>query len=587
MKKTTTLISLFLFIVNVGLSQFSQLKQRPAINQSNLLHSCIAKSSSNSSFYILATTVQVGNTNNIALQKLDTNGITIWEKEVFYSSDDKVLDVIVDKKDDIIIVGYTQKTGKKQLLIAKYNTNGVLINDFILHSQFSIIGTKIIESKLESSYYIGGFEFEDELPFNMVGHGLVLAVSTDLNIKKWEKFYKGTDVNNSITDIVELPNKKLFLTGSIGHDIYGQDVFAAIVDPLLKGAITPNGNLSFSLNIDASLGASAVYNSADDEISLLFNSGITNNMFITTISNATTASPTATYTGLKMDIRLLDGYSGFKLLQSIDDPDNLVIVGYYKSFPQQNIGLGIFVMEVDKVTGVLPVSIKLWNPTGVNTGVQFEGGDVLSLFSSHTGANSPYFHTPNIAVTSHNSLYYVGLTPDKISNYTEVGIIEFDKRIMFASSPCLKAVDYTPGTFEADAMYATEEKSTSWHSNPKAEPESVFFIYPLYCQMNPSPIISETGSRNSVVSSIEEENTGLAKLNCYPNPVMNELTISIPGSEIMDVKVFDMIGNLVTQSSYSSVSKSTLDTHDWIKGMYLVHVISSDGLVSKSKIIKN
>ena len=114
MKKTTTLISLLLFIVNVGLSQFSQLKQRPAINQSNLLHSCIAKSSSNSSFYILATTVQVGNTNNIALQKLDTNGITIWEKEVFYSSDDKVLDVIVDKKDDIIIVGYTQKTGKKQ-----------------------------------------------------------------------------------------------------------------------------------------------------------------------------------------------------------------------------------------------------------------------------------------------------------------------------------------------------------------------------------------------------------------------------------------------------------------------------------------
>ncbi len=586
MKKTITFLTL-LFTLNICYSQFSQLKQRPSNEQSNLLHSCIAKSKLSSAFYVLATNVCNGNTNKIAIQKLNTSGVTLWEKELYYSDDDKVLDVVVDKSDNIIIVGYTKKTRKKQLLIAKFNTNGVLIKDFILHSEFSTVGTKIIESKTESSYFIGGFEFEEELSFNMKGHALLMSISKDLLTKRWERFYQGTEINNTITDVVELPNKNLFITGSVGNGQYGQDVLAAIVDPGKKGQIIPNGNFSFTKFIDASLGASAIYNSENDEISLLFNSGIPNRMFVMTISDAATSTPTTTYAGLKMDISLLRGYSGYKLIQSLDDPDNLVIMGYYDFFPQQNTGFGIFAMEFDKLTGVLPASIKLWKPSGNNSGVQFQGGDVLSLFSASTSSNSPYFHTPNISITSHDNEFYVSLTPDKISSFTEVGIIEFDKDLMFATSSCLTALDYTAGVYESEPVSISSEKHFSIYSYPESTEEAVYYTYPTYCQFIFIPHVNRPRSRKSNGSVNENQEESLTKLNCFPNPVMNELTISIPGSNISEIKVFDMIGNLVVQFNYSSVSQSKIDTHDWIKGMYLIQVTSVDGEVSKSKVIKN
>lgn len=75
--------------------------------------------------------------------------------------------------------------------------------------------------------------------------------------------------------------------------------------------------------------------------------------------------------------------------------------------------------------------------------------------------------------------------------------------------------------------------------------------------------------------------------NCirfYPNPVLNELTISIPNDlKIEYLEIYDLTGRLVKTSK---VVEKTIDMNEFSKGSYIVRVYTSEGIIAK-KIIKN
>ena len=81
------------------------------------------------------------------------------------------------------------------------------------------------------------------------------------------------------------------------------------------------------------------------------------------------------------------------------------------------------------------------------------------------------------------------------------------------------------------------------------------------------------------VVGIEEPNAQTAEWNVWPNPVSNVLHIS-DGLDIRRVEVLDLSGRVQATSTGSEVNVSALST-----GLYILRVISSEGIISK-KIIK-
>ena len=81
------------------------------------------------------------------------------------------------------------------------------------------------------------------------------------------------------------------------------------------------------------------------------------------------------------------------------------------------------------------------------------------------------------------------------------------------------------------------------------------------------------------VVGIEEPNAQTAEWNVWPNPVSNVLHIS-DGLDIRRVEVLDLSGRVQATSTGSEVNVSALSA-----GLYILRVISSEGIISK-KIIK-
>jgi pectate lyase len=70
----------------------------------------------------------------------------------------------------------------------------------------------------------------------------------------------------------------------------------------------------------------------------------------------------------------------------------------------------------------------------------------------------------------------------------------------------------------------------------------------------------------------------------YPNPVSNELTISVPNEvNIEGINIYDLTGRLIKESKGSATA---INISDFVNGSYIVSVYSSEGIITK-KIIKN
>ncbi|MEN8929451.1 MAG: T9SS type A sorting domain-containing protein [Flavobacteriales bacterium] len=574
---TTLLVSQFSFC------QFSSLKEKPG---KNLIHSSIAQSKEASGFYVVASTIKDGSNYDINIAKVDILGTTIWERVIDMREDDRVLDVLVDDNDDIVIAGYSGDQYIKDLYVAKFNSSGLLLADFKLKSESSTVGAKILKSEFTNEYFIGGYTYDTELPFNMMGKALLIAVDGKLKRLKWEAEYKLSDVNNTITDIVELPNKNLFITGSLGQNETGQIILAAIVNPRKNGDIVQNGNMSFGILDEYALGASAVYDTALDRIWLLFNSGEDGRPHFIGIENATVGGASLSGFGFVIEINNTpnDKYAGFKIMLTPHNSKKLTIFGYKDNTALYGSGFGLWALEIGKFTGSIQTGLKIWSPSGPTTGLEHQGGDILSLFSPSLGTGMPYFHTPDIAVPAHTEEKFVAITMDDISGFTEVGLLSFSNNLWFLSSPCFNQIDPTPnlfwtipkGIFKNNNIHGIETNNAiETIDNPSSQP---------YCFIQSITV----GRRSKVSKKVVDEVIKKSQISVFPNPASKELTISISEQDILkELKLINEIGQVVYMKSFPETKKRVrIDLSDFSRGVYILVSSWGDGSVQKERVVK-
>jgi len=72
-------------------------------------------------------------------------------------------------------------------------------------------------------------------------------------------------------------------------------------------------------------------------------------------------------------------------------------------------------------------------------------------------------------------------------------------------------------------------------------------------------------------------------IHVYPNPIINELNISINNNELSEIILYDIASRKILQQKFThSVS---LNTEHLAKGLYLYELLSRNGLCKKGKVI--
>lgn len=88
---------------------------------------------------------------------------------------------------------------------------------------------------------------------------------------------------------------------------------------------------------------------------------------------------------------------------------------------------------------------------------------------------------------------------------------------------------------------------------------------------------------SDIVNRVEED----LKLNVYPNPMTNILSVDASGQYISKIEVFDLTGKLMLKNIYSdrNTQSTTLNTENFQHGLYLVKTTTNKG-ISVIKVLK-
>ncbi len=109
-------------------------------------------------------------------------------------------------------------------------------------------------------------------------------------------------------------------------------------------------------------------------------------------------------------------------------------------------------------------------------------------------------------------------------------------------------------------------------------------------KMDGSAILDSLDSfKNQDVSSISETQLD-SKINVYPNPVSDILTIKIEdiNSELLEVNLLNQLGQIISKHPIKSISKTHQVKTDRVpRGMFFVEMKFSDGRHSIKKVVKN
>jgi bilirubin oxidase len=87
---------------------------------------------------------------------------------------------------------------------------------------------------------------------------------------------------------------------------------------------------------------------------------------------------------------------------------------------------------------------------------------------------------------------------------------------------------------------------------------------------------------------INEVRLNNALVSIYPNPSNNIINIEFSGienEEIIDISVFNMLGQTVHSESISNTNKLQISSYNWVKGLYNIRVNSKDKTTTNKLII--
>ncbi len=89
----------------------------------------------------------------------------------------------------------------------------------------------------------------------------------------------------------------------------------------------------------------------------------------------------------------------------------------------------------------------------------------------------------------------------------------------------------------------------------------------------------------SPCTGIDEAANALANYPTYPNPFTNELRVINPSALAIKVLMFDALGRQALTESAEAYSQLVIETNQFERGIYILHLVTESGTVSK-KLIK-
>ncbi|MBW6482410.1 MAG: T9SS type A sorting domain-containing protein [Vicingaceae bacterium] len=97
--------------------------------------------------------------------------------------------------------------------------------------------------------------------------------------------------------------------------------------------------------------------------------------------------------------------------------------------------------------------------------------------------------------------------------------------------------------------------------------------------------VDTSACTNVIITNIDE--SIMESINIFPNPTKDDIYVELPLNEFtsVEVKIYSVTGKLVYNASQNNVSKLSISTENWDKGLYFIQLISNNQTIIE-KIIK-
>lgn len=295
------------------------------------------------------------------------------------------------------------------------------------------------------------------------------------------------------------------------------------------------------------------------------------------------------------------------------------------------------------ITGNKYVHVKVWKPRISELKFKLEGGPGVPATSERVSAAPqlktnawedivwdftdmadgeypiiaflPDFESP-VTLTEDIDLYFddirVNNNPQPLKNLSQIfqvdmngaGLVEGDKVYMVGAVGGKYGIWETPGSNPAcemsdpdgDGIYTidmqlpdgviafkffktTAAKPATWdYGDPFTGGDRTYNVY------ENSNVIYTWGSGGFEVGVKEKPLAG--KVNIYPNPVRNELTVNST-SDLRSATITSMVGKVVAKYAFNNSGVNTINTSNLSSGMYFVTFVGKDGNKVTQKLIKD
>lgn len=335
--------------------------------------------------------------------------------------------------------------------------------------------------------------------------------------------------------------------------------------------------------------------------------GIMHNKFIAIDANSSTAA----------DAVLITGSYNWSDQQSTGDYNNLMIIedqgvaqAYSAQFNQMWGGTGAAPNSTNSKFGVYksPSASTTFTVNGTTVEVYFSPMDnsQTHLKNSILTANNDlhfgiYTFTDNTLATAIKNKYTAGITGFGImdqfcttySPYSTLSSAMGSNLKVYSSNSYL----YHNKILLVDALHPSSDPqvctgSFNWSASAEnMNDENLIIVHDAvianqYYQSLCKNFVNVGGTACPAYNGIESYDYGALLCAVYPNPFTSKITVDVKqGSERLEIKIFDAIGNVVLHENASAVNRFEIDSDNLAEGVYVVQVFDGKDFFTQ-KIIK-
>ena len=539
--------------------------------------------------YLVAGNLLDNTTNTIALKRIDQNGNVVWNKEYDSASfpNSRVFDVYSNI--DLIFMTGSVDDGINGLkvFVARIDAQTGVLSDInyydILSSSLQSVGYHITYTDSDADgdtvpdpglLIAGTFGSCSPLVTNTTGcslkEGFVMRLDFALN-EIWttevETLITSNPIDYDFVNHITETSDGFFITGSAtgqnpANNNWQQIVLAHKIN--FQGVMQWDNSYLFGNANDVSV--DAYYDVNSNNIFMLANYSASHQFGVTVFDNSNgVMSAGQSWYVTNND---LDHY-GFSLIESLADPNNLIVTGYDREETWSNSSnsftgkTNVFVYEFVKATGAEVT--KNYQYLVLNDEIVI---DPYNFWDSQM----PLIYYPDI------SFSYVDNTGVEL-NYFHIGYKNDDPSINFTNSNIFK----TP----VDKLNECDNLELNFIVNPISIQNNFnvgsgggLTVTKVNFTMADNDItFVETDCEPVLAVNDEPINSGFI----YPNPVSETLYFNI--SNVAAIKIYDSLGRVVKQNT--AINNNSIHVENLTNGIYFIEINANANQIQIFKFLKN